>query len=179
MTTRSADLRLQKFMDLLDYCRPAPWMNRRLARRLLTLMKRVCERCDHITTHFGKIVSMPLNTVMVVNKYRTLAFSVPLILGTPRLEFGRRTSRTSRPYMGFIPKPFTYSSTGGVKRAWSPSFYSAAIVTHDLSKLGKRRMYSRVRTKVWEVVREAEGKERGLWERIAPILKEVGGDDEG
>ena len=158
--------RVEKAIEVLDSC-DKRWMARKLRERIIVLVKRVSQRLDE---HERLREEQPKESHRIVLElqYAITAMTVFQIAPSIHFRLCRQNSRSGRPYFGVMPRPYQWRPKGPYEplKALDTHPYTRPLITTDLSKLGKRRLYSRIRAAVWRITEQLDRDEERAWRML-------------
>ena len=182
---------------MLDACN-RHWIPFKLKGRITQLIRRASERLEglgdrcvgaininpeHADSTDMRDVEKEAQTLPTDDLHRTVlrldyeltALTSFMIAPSIHFHLLRQVSRSGRPYLGVMPRPLGWQPKGLKKplRTLDTEPFHHPLITTDLSKLGKRRLYSRVRAAVWREVERLEGEEERAWKALAEAGRTV------
>jgi hypothetical protein len=153
-------------VSCLDGCNGQPWMSAKLGKKILALTKRIAERQRMIAE------SLPDDVPARIRKleYHGVELDVAALPSAILFNLKPHRSKTGRAYFGIMPRPEPTPLPSMSSKVKTTHPFTHPIVTTNLSKLGRRRLYSLVRAEANWMVQRLEAEEVRLWELIKPHL---------
>lgn len=170
----TAKERVEKAIRVLNSC-DRRWMTNKLRARIITLVERVSHRIEEYERPragnpkaIDDLTSEELHETVLALQYSITAMTTFQVAASIHFNIHRQTSRSGRPYFGVMPRPFKWHPKASKEPIASLDTepYTHPIITTDLSKLGKRRLYSRIRAAVWREVERLERDEERAWRML-------------